>query len=64
MTSALGRFKTLPSMAKLTSLRIRGDVSFGKDVQLIGNVNIEVKEGSKHFIENKTTLQDQNVVIE
>ncbi|VDD90997.1 unnamed protein product [Enterobius vermicularis] len=53
------RFATIPQMSDLVRLRVDGDVYFGKDVILKGDVIIVADEGnrleipSKCFIENK-----------
>lgn len=55
------RFKSIPSIVELDSLSVRGDVWFGADVTLKGNVTIVAKPGMKLEIPAGTVLENQEI---
>ncbi|XP_068639274.1 UTP--glucose-1-phosphate uridylyltransferase isoform X1 [Aristolochia californica] len=65
----LSRFKSIPSIIELDSLKVTGDVWFGANITLKGNVTIAAKSGVKLEIpdgvvlENKKLPLDQSVYV-
>uniref|UniRef100_A0A453MWK1 UTP--glucose-1-phosphate uridylyltransferase n=1 Tax=Aegilops tauschii subsp. strangulata TaxID=200361 RepID=A0A453MWK1_AEGTS len=62
----LGRFKSIPSIVELDSLKVSGDVWFGSGIVLKGKVTITAKPGVKleipdgKVIENKFQIKQKN----
>ena len=50
------RFKKIPSLKDVDSLKIKGDVRFGENVVFKGNVELEAKEGDALVIEDGTVI--------
>ncbi|XP_062107647.1 UTP--glucose-1-phosphate uridylyltransferase [Humulus lupulus] len=59
--SFLSRFKSIPSIVELDSLKVTGDVWFGSGIILKGNVSITVKPGVKLEIPDGALLEDKNI---
>ncbi|MBA0675104.1 hypothetical protein Goari_016665, partial [Gossypium aridum] len=57
-TDFLSRFKTMPSIIELDSLKVTGDVRFGSRVVLKGKVSIAAKPGEKLQIPDKKVIED------
>lgn len=57
----LKRFKSIPSIIELDSLKVSGDVWFGSNVVLKGKVVIAAKSGEKLEIPDKAVLQNKEV---
>lgn len=55
----LSRFKSIPSIVELDSLKVSGDVWFGSGVVLKGNVNITAKPGVKLEIPDGAVLENK-----
>ncbi|XP_039003452.1 UTP--glucose-1-phosphate uridylyltransferase-like [Hibiscus syriacus] len=55
------RFKTIPSIVKLDSLEVEGDVWFGADVILKGKVIIDVDPGQPLRIPDGAVLEDKEI---
>lgn len=55
----LGRFKSIPSIVELDSLKVSGDVWFGEGVVLKGNVSIAAKSGVKLEISDGAVLENK-----
>lgn len=51
------RFKTIPSILELESLKVSGDAYFGSSVTLKGNVKVEVPKGDKKEIPDSAVLE-------
>jgi len=64
----LKRFKSIPSIIDLDSLKVSGDVWFGSGVILKGKVIIEAKQGAtleipdESVIENKVVSSSDDIV--
>ncbi|CAK7338806.1 unnamed protein product [Dovyalis caffra] len=56
----LSRFKSIPSIIELDSLKVTGDVWFGANVILKGKVSIVAKSGVKLEIPDGAVLQNKN----
>lgn len=52
----------IPDISKLKSLKVSGDVSFGKNVVLVGEVEISVTDGSRLVIPDGTVIENRKVV--
>ena len=52
----------IPDISKLRSLKISGDVVFGKNVVLVGDVSISVAQGSSLNIPDGTVIENKSVV--
>jgi UTP--glucose-1-phosphate uridylyltransferase len=59
----LKRFKSIPSIIYLDSLKVNGNVWFGKDVVLKGKVIIEAKKDEKLEVPDGATIEDKKVTI-
>ncbi|XP_060959780.1 UTP--glucose-1-phosphate uridylyltransferase isoform X1 [Cannabis sativa] len=59
--SFLSRFKSIPSIVELDSLKVSGDVWFGSGIILKGHVSITAKPGVKLEIPDGALLQDKVV---
>nr|WBR49967.1 UDP-glucose pyrophosphorylase [Codonopsis pilosula] len=59
--SFLSRFKSIPSIIELDSLKVSGDVYFGSSVVLKGKVVIAAKSGVKLEIPNGAVLENKEV---
>lgn len=57
----LKRFKSIPSILHLDSLKVNGDVWFGSGIVLKGKVIVEAKKGEKLVIPDNTTIEDKLV---
>ncbi|KAG5247196.1 hypothetical protein OIU76_029415 [Salix suchowensis] len=57
----LSRFKSIPSIIELDSLKVAGDVWFGANITLKGKVSIVVKSGVKLEIPDGTVLQNKEI---
>ncbi|CAD5168698.1 unnamed protein product, partial [Musa acuminata subsp. malaccensis] len=55
----LSRFKSIPSIVELDSLKVSGDVWFGEGVVLKGNVSIAAKSGVKLEISDGAVLENK-----
>ncbi|ESW09320.1 hypothetical protein PHAVU_009G117800 [Phaseolus vulgaris] len=55
------RFKSIPSIIELDSLRVRGDVWFGADITLKGQVTIAAKPGLKLEIPDGVTIENKEI---
>ncbi|KAK1273097.1 UTP--glucose-1-phosphate uridylyltransferase [Acorus gramineus] len=53
------RFKSIPSIVELDSLKVTGDVWFGAGITLKGKVTITAKSGEKLQIPDKSVLKDK-----
>ncbi|KAF4362943.1 hypothetical protein G4B88_030221 [Cannabis sativa] len=60
--SFLSRFKSIPSIVELDSLKVSGDVWFGSGIILKGHVSITAKPGVKLEIPDGALLQDKNII--
>ncbi|OWM84959.1 hypothetical protein CDL15_Pgr027746 [Punica granatum] len=58
----LGRFKSIPSIIGLDSLKVSGDVWFGANVTLKGKVTISAKPGVKLEIPDGAILENKDLV--
>ncbi|KAJ6402325.1 hypothetical protein OIU84_014421 [Salix udensis] len=61
VASFLSRFKSIPSIIELDSLKVAGDVWFGANITLKGKVSIVVKSGVKLEIPDGTVLQNKEI---
>ncbi|KAG6777289.1 hypothetical protein POTOM_017108 [Populus tomentosa] len=59
VASFLSRFKSIPSIIELDSLKVAGDVWFGANVTLKGKVSIVVKSGVKLEIPEGVVLENK-----
>ncbi|XP_057949642.1 UTP--glucose-1-phosphate uridylyltransferase-like isoform X2 [Malania oleifera] len=57
----LSRFKSVPSIVELDSLRVTGDVWFGADTTLKGKVNIAAKPGIRLEIPDGAVLENKEI---
>ncbi|KAM7515917.1 hypothetical protein LguiA_005500 [Lonicera macranthoides] len=57
----LSRFKTIPSIIELDSLKVTGDVSFGSGITLKGKVAINAKPGAKLEIPDGTVIATKEI---
>ena len=57
----LGRFKSIPSIVELDSLKVSGDVWFGSGITLKGKVTIIAKPGVKLEIPDGDVLENKDV---
>ncbi|KAI4321231.1 hypothetical protein MLD38_034637 [Melastoma candidum] len=57
----LSRFKSIPSIIELESLKVSGDVWFGSGVILKGKVTISAKSGAKLEIPDGTVLENKQI---
>ncbi|KAK4411937.1 UTP--glucose-1-phosphate uridylyltransferase [Sesamum angolense] len=57
----LSRFKTIPSIIELDSLKVTGDVWFGAGVTLKGKVTITAKPGEKLEIPDGSVIAGKNI---
>ncbi|KAK7352001.1 hypothetical protein VNO80_17415 [Phaseolus coccineus] len=55
------RLKSIPSIIELDSLRVRGDVWFGADITLKGQVTIAAKPGLKLEIPDGVTIENKEI---
>nr|AAP86317.1 UDP-glucose pyrophosphorylase [Populus tremula x Populus tremuloides] len=61
VASFLSRFKSIPSIIELDSLKVAGDVWFGVNVTLKGKVSIVVKSGVKLEIPEGVVLENKEI---
>ncbi|CAN6975031.1 unnamed protein product [Brassica oleracea var. botrytis] len=59
VASFLGRFKSIPSIVELDSLKVSGDVWFGSGVVLKGKVSVKASSGTKLEIPDNTVLENK-----
>ncbi|XP_051117710.1 UTP--glucose-1-phosphate uridylyltransferase [Andrographis paniculata] len=57
----LSRFKSIPSIIELDSLKVSGDVWFGSGVTLKGKVTIAAKSGTKLEIPDKAVIANKDI---
>ena len=57
----LSRFKSIPSIIELDSLKVVGDVWFGAGVVLKGKVTITARSGVKLEIPDKAVLENKDI---
>ncbi|KAM5558277.1 hypothetical protein ABKV19_020143 [Rosa sericea] len=57
----LSRFKSIPSIIELDSLKVSGDVWFGAGIVLKGKVTITAKPGVKLEIPDKAVLENKDI---
>ncbi|XP_058098175.1 UTP--glucose-1-phosphate uridylyltransferase-like isoform X1 [Magnolia sinica] len=57
----LSRFKSIPSIVELDSLKVAGDVWFGSGITLKGKVSIIAKAGVKLEIPDGVTLENKEI---
>ncbi|KAJ6369463.1 hypothetical protein OIU76_027816 [Salix suchowensis] len=61
VSSFLSRFKSIPSIIELDSLKVAGDVWFGVGITLKGKVSIAAKSGVKLEIPDGAVLQNKEI---
>ncbi|KAH1214569.1 UTP--glucose-1-phosphate uridylyltransferase [Glycine max] len=61
VSNFLGRFKSIPSIVELDSLKVAGDVWFGAGVILKGKVSIVSKPGVKLEVPDGVTIVDKEI---
>ncbi|GFS35279.1 UDP-glucose pyrophosphorylase 2 [Actinidia rufa] len=61
VTNFLGRFKSIPSIIGLDSLKVTGDVWFGANITLKGKVVIAAKPGEKLEIPNGAVIENKEI---
>nr|CAB3445322.1 unnamed protein product [Digitaria exilis] len=59
--SFLGRFKSIPSIVELDSLKVSGDVWFGSNIVLKGKVTIAAKSGVKLEIPDGAVIENKDI---
>ncbi|CAN6227038.1 unnamed protein product [Urochloa humidicola] len=59
--SFLGRFKSIPSIVELDSLKVSGDVWFGSGIVLKGKVTITAKPGVKLEIPDGAVIENKDI---
>lgn len=59
----LKRFKSIPSIIDLDSLKVSGDVWFGSGIILKGKVTVEAKQGGKLEIPDESVIENKVVSI-
>ena len=57
----LGRFKSIPSILELDSLKVTGDVWFGSGITLKGKVTVAAKPGVKLEIPDGAVLENKEI---
>ncbi|CAH2055222.1 unnamed protein product [Thlaspi arvense] len=57
----LSRFKSIPSIVELDSLKVSGDVSFGSSVVLKGKVTVTAKSGVKVEIPDGAVVENKDI---
>lgn len=57
----LKRFKSIPSIIELDSLKVSGDVWFGENIVLKGKVIVEAAKGEKLVLPDDATIEDKVV---
>ncbi|KAJ0043981.1 hypothetical protein Pint_18329 [Pistacia integerrima] len=57
----LSRFKSIPSIIELDSLKVTGDVWFGANITLKGKVTIVAKPGVKLEIPDRAVLENKEI---
>jgi UTP--glucose-1-phosphate uridylyltransferase len=57
----LKRFKAIPSIISLDSLKVIGNVWFGKQIVLKGKVLVEAKKDEKVEIPDEVTIENKHV---
>lgn len=59
----LSRFKSIPSIIELDSLKVAGDVWFGSGVVLKGKVSVKANPGTKLEIPDKSVIGNKVTFI-
>ncbi|KAG9442532.1 hypothetical protein H6P81_018386 [Aristolochia fimbriata] len=59
VSNFLGRFKSIPSIIELDSLKVTGDVWFGANITLKGNITVAAKSGVKVEIPDGVVLENK-----
>lgn len=59
VASFLSRFKSIPSIVELDSLKVSGDVWFGSGVVLKGKVTVKANAGTKLEIPDNAVLENK-----
>ncbi|CAF1697670.1 unnamed protein product [Brassica napus] len=59
VASFLGRFKSIPSIVELDSLKVSGDVWFGSGVVLKGKVSVKANAGTKLEIPDNAVVENK-----
>ncbi|KAJ8753371.1 hypothetical protein K2173_019770 [Erythroxylum novogranatense] len=57
----LSRFKSIPSIVELDSLKVAGDVWFGANITLKGKVSVVAKSGEKLEIPDGAVIQNKEI---
>ncbi|CAN6889053.1 unnamed protein product [Brassica oleracea] len=57
----LSRFKSIPSIVELDSLKVSGDVYFGSSVVLKGKVTVTAKSGTKIEIPDGAVIENKDI---
>ncbi|CAN7003271.1 unnamed protein product [Brassica rapa subsp. trilocularis] len=60
----LSRFKSIPSIVELDSLKVSGDVYFGSSVVLKGKVTVTAKSGTKIEIPDGAVIENKEMIDE
>ncbi|KAK9118017.1 hypothetical protein Scep_016110 [Stephania cephalantha] len=63
VSNFLSRFKSIPSIIELDSLKVSGDVWFGAGIILKGKVSISAKSGVKLEIPDKAVLENKDFLL-
>ncbi|KAH0944224.1 hypothetical protein HID58_003861 [Brassica napus] len=61
VSNFLSRFKSIPSIVELDSLKVSGDVSFGSSVVLKGKVTVTEKSGVKLEIPDGAMVENKDI---
>ncbi|KAF2544578.1 hypothetical protein F2Q68_00033263 [Brassica cretica] len=61
VSNFLSRFKSIPSIVELDSLKVSGDVSFGSPVVLKGKVTVTAKSGVKLQIPDGAVVENKDI---
>ncbi|KAJ4908236.1 UTP--glucose-1-phosphate uridylyltransferase 1 [Raphanus sativus] len=61
VASFLSRFKSIPSIVELDSLKVSGDVWFGSGVVLKGKVSVKANSGTKLEIPDNAVVKDKDI---
>ncbi|XP_056856777.1 UTP--glucose-1-phosphate uridylyltransferase 2-like isoform X2 [Raphanus sativus] len=61
VSNFLSRFKSIPSIVELDSLKVSGDVSFGSSVVLKGKATVTAKSGVKLEVPDGTVVENKDI---
>ncbi|XP_024012070.1 UTP--glucose-1-phosphate uridylyltransferase 1 isoform X1 [Eutrema salsugineum] len=61
VASFLSRFKSIPSIVELDSLKVSGDVWFGSGVVLKGKVSVKANSGTKLEIPDNSVVENKDI---